>query len=232
MSPNTPRSNTEPKEPEQPAQNPVPTEGIESLSLGSANRGAPTQPMELDDTGKGNDCTPPEKSPLLVGSIHSMHADPVRVALEACKELEESRIKAGNAFTLATAKTSNATASEKNELKKEFNDITLELKQAKAIWHSMYPTRLEFFSQEDMERVRQEEAAKKTRAPIIVPKDLPALQLPGMKQWEPSKVVHDTAAAFIRAFKKEVKAYHLVPEEEWERLCGIQVGIARQYRVN
>ena len=148
MSPTSPReTNNEPKAQEQPAQTGVPTEGIQVLSLESANSGAPAQQaMEWEDeAGKGNDCTPPAKSPLLAGSIHSVHADPVRVALEACKELEERRRIAGNAFTLATAKSSTVTASERKELLKEFKDIEEELRDAKAVWHSMYPIRLEFF---------------------------------------------------------------------------------------
>ena len=109
-------------------------------------------------------------------------------------------------------------SSQSKELLKELREAQQGYDEAKAAWHKAYPLRFEFFSAEDFAHAKKEEIGKKLRLPIIMPKDLPALQITRMTKWHPRKVVHDSAAAFLRAFENELGAYSLKPAEHWERL--------------
>lgn len=115
--------------------------------------------------------------------------------------------------------TAITTESKKAKLQ-ELKEMQEHLEESRQVWRKQHPQRLEFLSIQEMEeeKSRRKDAAKWQK--VVVPKDLPVLQLAGGYKWDPKKVVHNSAAAFIRAFEHELHAHDLSVDEHWQRLLS------------
>lgn len=109
---------------------------------------------------------------------------------------------------------------EKVRKMKELKEAQDNLESSKKLWRKQHPQRLEFLSLEEAEQEKERREAKEKSQQHVVPKDLPVLQLAGGYKWNPQKVVHNSAAAFVRAFERELAAYGLPIEKHWERLLS------------
>lgn len=53
---------------------------------------------------------------------------------------------------------------------------------------------------------------------MVVPRNLPVLQLVGQYRYDRNAKVHTSTSSFLRAFEEELQTYLLDPEVEYERL--------------
>lgn len=157
-------------------------------------------------------------SALSVGTDASKHADPCYLARKAYEKLKEEVAILESSYTAAI---NNGLAfSERIKKRKELEEAQCELEASRQAWRRQYPTRLEFYSKDEIDEAKRRNAAlkEKSKKALVVPKALPALQLTGMPKWDDQRDTHTSAAAFLGAFEVELQTYGLNAEEEWERL--------------
>lgn len=153
-----------------------------------------------------------------LGTDASMHADPCTKARRAFEKLKKEVDELGNAYSNAI--NYDEPIHVRAEKRKLFEEAQLELEASRRTWRLTFPTRLEFFSDQEIEEAKRQAVAlqEKSRKTLIVPKALPALQLVGMVKHNDHQEAHTSAAAFISAFEVELETYGLTAEENWRRL--------------
>lgn len=139
----------------------------------------------------------------------------IRKALDAYQKMKSDVEAIEQAYNDVAAEDSIASDEKKKRLTK-LKEAQAHLEESRQAWRNQHPTRLEFLSKEEVE-IEKQRRANRT---VIVPKDLPVLQLAGGYKWNPRKVVHNSAAAFIRAFERELNAHGPDPENDWKRLLS------------
>ncbi|CDH61214.1 predicted protein [Lichtheimia corymbifera JMRC:FSU:9682] len=180
----------------------------------SSNKPASPTPMDVDKSPKenptGNHVQEQKQKPT----------DPrMRKALEAYKKMVadvEKREQVYNDVALCD----DVEPLEKKRKMLELKEAQDNLESSKKLWRKQHPQRLEFLSLEEAEQEKERREARDKAQQHVVPKDLPVLQIAGGYKWNPQKVVHNSAAAFVCAFERELSAHGLPIEKHWKRLLS------------
>lgn len=143
----------------------------------------------------------------------------VAQALSAYEKLKEEVVEKETKYNEIANNSAITTDSKKAKLA-ELKDMQDYLEESRQVWRKQHPQRLEFLSAQEMEEEKQRRKDAVKWQKVVVPKDLPVLQLAGGYKWDPKKVVHNSAAAFIRAFERELHAHDLSVDEHWQRLLS------------
>ena len=182
---------------------------------------ASTVPAEKDEQSSAVSFGSSEREGKTInalGTDASMHADPCTKARRAFEKLKKEVAELGKVYSNAV--NYDEPRHVRAEKRKLFEEAQHELEASRRTWRLMFPTRLEFFSDQEIEEAKRQAVAlqEKSRKTLIVPKALPALQLVGMIKHNDHQEVHTSAAAFISAFEVELETYGLTAEENWRRL--------------
>ncbi|KAJ8651866.1 hypothetical protein O0I10_012559 [Lichtheimia ornata] len=177
----------------------------------------PTVPVLQDQSAEVP--TQPASQPVTAmpnGAAASIHADPLHLAKIAYKDMKDEVAEKEKVYSQAIISKHHSRHTLMNELKQ----LQDNLEMSRLMWKAQHPQHVEFYSHEEIEALKRQRASaqRESQRALIVPKNLPALQLPGTVKWNPRLIVHPTAAAFIRAFEAELGSYGLTAEKDWERL--------------
>lgn len=178
----------------------------------SSNKVNSPTPMDMDNV--------PQENPSGTQIQKQKPQDPrMRKALEAFAKMQADVEKLEHVYN-DVALCDDVEPAEKQRKREELIKAQDGLEDSRKIWRKQHPQRLEFLSLEESEQERQRHQARERTELHVVPKDLPVLQIAGGYKWHPQKVVHNSAAAFVRAFERELEAHGLPIEKHWERLLS------------
>ncbi|CDH61156.1 predicted protein [Lichtheimia corymbifera JMRC:FSU:9682] len=159
--------------------------------------GTPTmEKLTIHDKDDPMDIEKPETTNQETKKGKVKSTDPrVRKALDAYKKMKSDVETIEQAYNDVAVEDSIASDEKKKRLNK-LKEAQSHLEESRIAWRNQHPGRLEFLSKEEIEAEKQRQANRT----VIVPKDLPVLQLAGGYKWNPRKVVHTVTHKTVRMF--------------------------------